>query len=354
MTNLDILRQRLYSQRLSGASFKAPEDVVRWFGAVQAQDYSGSLWAVGLRVVHATEGTIEQAIAERKIVRTWPMRGTIHFVPPEDAAWMLKLLSPRVTVRTANVYRQVGLDEEIFAQSAEVLAKALQGGKRLARKELYATLERSGIPTGGSRGLHISGQLALRGLICFGPREGKQPTFVLLDEWAPNAKRLEGEEAVAELALRYFTSHGPATVQDFAWWSGLTMPEAKSGLAMVQAQFSHQDIESRRYWFRPSSGLKPSSPIAHLLPPYDEYTVAYKDRSAAVDPHDIKGAGYGIGPNIMIDGRIIGTWKRTLKKDTVMISLSPFTPLTKSQNAAIAIAADRYSKFINMPVILSR
>src|SRR5918912_137387 len=214
MNHRDIALQRLFSQQIAQPAFTHPGEVVAWLGAVQAQDYLGALWAVGLRTLGATEQTIEQALAEKTIVRTWPMRGTIHFVAAADARWMLELLAPRVVQRSARRRTQLGLDETIIAASTEVIAKALQGGKQLPRNALYALLEQANIATDSSRGLHILGRLAHDRLLCFGTRAGKQPTYALLDEWAPGAKSLPRDEALATLALRYFTGHGPATVQD--------------------------------------------------------------------------------------------------------------------------------------------
>lgn len=195
--------------------------MVAFFGAVHAQDYRGALWGVGQRVAGATEADVERALAERSIVRTWPMRGTLHFVAPDDVRWMLRLLAPRAIARAAGRHRQLGLDAATFAQSRDRLTAVLAGGNQLTRDAIYAELDRSGISTAGQRGIHILAQLAMEGVICFGARRSKQQTFALLDEWVPSSRMLEGDEALAELAARYFASHGPATLADFAWWSGL-------------------------------------------------------------------------------------------------------------------------------------
>ena len=350
MTSLNIPRLRLQNQQIAQTSFEKPGDLVAWLGAVQAQDYLGALWAVGLRIEHATEKDIEQAISERTIVRTWPMRGTLHFVAPADVRWMLKLLTPRFIARSRGQYHQAELDDTVFSRSCKILVKALQGGKRLPRNAVYKALETAHIPTTGQRGLHILGWLAQQGVICFGPREGKQQTFVLLDEWVPEDKTLERDEALAELARRYFTSHGPATLQDFGWWSGLTAADAKAGLEMAKSQFIQAVIDGQTYWL-PSSlpTLKDHSPTAHLLPAYDEYTVAYKDRSAVLDPAAAKHSGNGIfSPIIVADGQIVGTWKRTFKKDTVFIETSLFTPLSKARSRALSAAAHRFGRFAGM------
>ncbi len=356
MARSDIVSQRLCNQHIAGTGFEKPGEVVKWMGAVQAQDYSGALWAVGLRTGNATRETIEQAIADRTIVRTWPMRGTLHFVAAADARWMLKLLTPRVLANRRWLFRQLDLDDATFARCTELVTNALQGGKQLAREAMYKMLEAGGIATANQRGLHILGWLAQTGVICFGVREGKQTTFVLLDEWLPKAKSLEREAALAELAKRYFTSHGPATLQDFMWWSGLTTADAKAAIEMAKAHLVAEVIAGQTYWVSPSLPVeKEASPTAHLLPPYDEYTIAYKDRSAVLNPLYGKQAHSSNGiffPTIALDGQIIATWKRTLRKNTLLITPNYFAKLNKAQSHAVAEAANRYGNFLGISVVL--
>jgi Winged helix DNA-binding domain len=358
MKNIDIAFQRLHNQRIVGTTFEKPAEVVRCLVSVQAQDYLGALWALGLRLPDAIEADIEQALVDRTIIRTWPMRGTLHFVAAEDARWMLELMTPRIVARNANrLQQQYDLDDAVFAQSKEVLIRVLQGGKQLLRDALYRALEAEHISASNHRGLHILWRLAQEGLICFGTREGKQQTFVLLDEWAPNAKSMDHEEALAELAQRYFTGHGPATVQDFGWWSGLTAADARTGLEMVKPQLIHEIIESKTYWMSSHTPThKISSPSVHLLPAFDEYTVAYKDRSAVLNPlyASLANSGNGIlSPAIVIDGQIAGTWKRNFIKDAVVITPYPFTTFTDTEKHALTTAANRYGIYLKMPVILS-
>lgn len=352
MTNLDLARRRLSSQHLTEPTFERPGDLVHWMGAVQAQDYLGALWAVGLRVAHATEGTVEQALADRTIVRTWPMRGTLHFVAAADVRWMLELLTPRIVASSAGRLKQLDIDDAAIERSKELFVDALWGGKQLTRDALYKVLEAGGVATGGGRGLHLLGYHAQTGVICFGEREGKQHTFALLDEWAPGAKRLERDAALAELARRYLTSHGPATLQDFAWWSGLPMADAWEGIEMAKPHLAQEVLDGKTYWLPtalPAAADMPSQ--AYLLPPYDEYTVAYKDRDAVLDPAYAKQAGNGIfSPVIVLDGRIVGTWKRSFKQHTVIMTAQPFSPLSETERHALEAAARRYGKFLGMPV----
>jgi hypothetical protein len=355
MAGADIARRRLRTQRLAGAGFRTPADVVRWFGAVQAQEYPGALWAVGLRTIGATEADVERAVAERTIVRSWPLRATLHFTAPEDLRWMLACFAPRMIARAGPRLKQLELDGRTLSRSAAILSKALQGERQHSRPRLYARLERAGIRTGEGRGAHILWHCAHDGLICFGAREGNQHTFALLDEWIPSSKTLTRDEALAELARRYFTSHGPAALKDFIWWSGLSAGDARAGLARARTHLHSTTIEGTVYWHGEPSRGSVAQGHAVLLPPYDEYTVAYQDRRAALDPRHAAAARNGIlGPTILLDGRIIGTWTRQLTRDAVTIALTPFAKLTGARRQAVAAAADRYGRFIGRPARITQ
>jgi hypothetical protein len=355
MTSLNIAHQRLYNQHINHALLAKPGDVVAWLGAVQAQDYLGALWAVGLRTSKAVEADIERALADKSIVRTWPLRGTLHFVAAADVRWMLDLLTPRIIKSSAVRFQQFGLDDRVFARSRAVFERALAGGRQLPREAMYQRLEAARISAAGGRGLQILFRLAGEGLLCFGARQGKQQTFTLLDEWVPTAKPLARDEALAELARRYFTSHGPATLQDFLWWSGLRAADARAALELAKPQLGHAVIGDQTYWLA-SSIADPTvaSPKAYLLPPFDEYTVAYKDRSAVLDPMYVRRLHTGNGifsPIIVLDGQVVGTWKRALKKDTLAIALSPFEKLNKAATRAVETAANRYGEFLGASVV---
>jgi hypothetical protein len=351
MTNAHIAHQRLFHQHLALPNFQKPGDVVAWFGAVQAQDYLGALWAVGLRMPDASEAAIEQAIAAGVIVRTHPMRGTWHFVAAADIHWLLALMAPRNIARNAAWYRQLELDDATLAASSAVFARALQGGKQLTRRELAAALEQTGISTAGLRLTFLLSRAEIEGIICSGARRGKQFTYALLDEMVPAPRTLAREEAVAELVRRYFTSHGPATVQDFVWWSSLTTADARAGLDVVKSHLTRQVIDGQTYWLAPSTPAAPADPpTAYLLPPYDEYTVAYTDRSAVLDPAYAEQTRNGIfSPIIVVDGQIVGVWSRAFKKNAVVITTNRFIPLSEVQEQALAAARNRYSRFIGLP-----
>lgn len=325
-------RLRLHSQLLDTPA-SSPHAVVSHLGAVQAQDYLGALWAVGARMKDAVEADVENALAEGTLVRCWPMRGTLHLVAAEDARWMLELLAPRVLQRhRKRLERDFSIDRATLRRAHAVVGRALQGGHALTRPEIYALLGRAGIATENSRGLHILFALAHEFLICFGPRRGKQPAFVLLDEWLPSSKPKAREEALGELARRYLRGHGPATAADFAWWSGLAPKEAAEAIALAGPP-SYREAKAKK--------------SVHLLPPFDEYTVAYKDRSAVVDPAFAKRINTGGGmlnAIVVVDGLVAGTWKRTLRGGEVEVTPSLFRE--PSDARAITRAAKRYARFL--------
>jgi hypothetical protein len=348
----EVARLRLQTQGVGVSRFESPADVVRRFGAVQAQDYLGSLWALGLRLPGVVEAAVESAVVDRSIVRTWPLRGTLHFAAAEDVRWMLDLSGARTVARAAGRYRQLGLDDAAFAKSRRVIVRALERGGRLTRVELAAALERGGVATDGQRLIHLLNRSALEGLTCYAARRGKQFTFALLDEWAPSSKRLSREEALAELAGRYFGSHGPATLEDFVWWSGLKTADARAGLETVRPRLRKEVLGGRTYWLSSSTPfVGEGNPVAHLLPAFDEYTVAYKDRAAVLHPSHTRQANAAaavLGPTVILDGRAVGTWKRTLKKSRVFIETSLWTTLKRAERSALEAAARRYGEFLGL------
>ena len=330
MDNSDILHQRLNNQKLSSSEFKKPADVVRWLGAVQAQDFEGAKWALALRMRSATKDAIEKAYNEGKILRTHLMRPTWHFVAPDDIRWLLQLTAPRVNTKAGPYYRKFELDAAIFKRSNKALTKALRGGKHLPRRALKVVLNEAGVVVDDPvRLAHVLLRAELDGLICSGPIVGKQITYALLEERVPATKPLQRDEALAQLARRYFASHGPATLQDFVWWSGLTVADARRGVALIDPPL------------RVTQNTQESKHSAHFLPAFDEYLVAYKDREQGI-----------LGPAVIVDGRIAGTWKRTYDNKSVTIVFTPSRVLNKSERVVIANAADRYASFVDLPVHL--
>jgi hypothetical protein len=352
MKSTDIARLRLINQHLFSPVYKDPADIVYYMGAMQAQDYAGAKWAIAQRLQGATGTIIENAFTNGDIIRTHVMRPTWHFVHPRDIRWMLKLTAPRIQAIAAFRHRQLKLDKDIFSLCEKTLIKALDGKKQLSRDEIADTLQQAGIATNEQRFVHIMMQMELIGLVCSGGRQGKQFTYALLDDRVPATKALDRQDALATLAERYFTAHGPATLQDFVWWSGLSVTDAKAALEMVKHKLISEISDGNTYWFANSGSVSESkAPVVFLLPNYDEYIVSYKDRSAAITATDIDKAdprGTIFNHTIIINGHVTGTWKRSFRKDIVDIVIIPFAPLSKANHTAILAAAKRYTKFLGL------
>ena len=347
-----VTHARLHHQRLSSTRFTRPDQVVAWLGAVQAQDYPGAKWAVGQRMRHATDEVIEKAFAEGSILRTHVLRPTWHFVTPADIRWMLELTAPRVKSAIGFNCRRMSMDDAIFKRSQKAIVAALRGGRQLTRDALRQAIQHAGIATDDVRFVLILMRAELDGVICSGARIGKQFTYALLDERVPRSHTLTRDEALAELTRRYFTSRGPATVRDFVWWSGLTAADAKAGIEMMGRRLAREVIDGTTCWRSSSTQTATRGPRAmYFLPAYDEYLVAYKDRSAAIGPaHSAEGANLILGPTIVLNGRIAGTWKPVPAKDAVIVTLNPFAPLRGTARRAVLDAARRYGTFLGKTV----
>ncbi|MBA4383239.1 MAG: winged helix DNA-binding domain-containing protein [Anaerolinea sp.] len=352
MINNEIAQRRLFNQCISKSAFNTPEKVMEWLVAVQAQDYFGAKWALGLRIQNAIDNDIEQAFTKGSILRTHLLRPTWHFVSPFDIRWLLELTAPHVRAANAYMYRKHGLDCDVFRQSNGVLVKALQQGNQLTRDELGVALNEAGIATDdGNRLAYLMMNAELDGLICSGPRRGNQFTYVLLEERAPQARTLKRDEALAELSMRFFISRGPATVQDYAKWSGLTISEARFGLESVKSNLQNEVVGDQSYWSSKEIVQNVISPTAYLLSAYDEYISSYKNHNAVCENEfqvRLSSQGNGLNNIMVIDGQIIGSWRRNLKKKSMVLEMNPFIQLTKEENQAVIGAAQSYADFFQL------
>jgi hypothetical protein len=354
----DIRWARLHAQRLTAGRLARPEDVVAWQGAVQAQEYPLAKWGLGLRMRRASDASLERAFAAGAILRTHVLRPTWHFVAPADIRWMLALTAPRVRAAVASYDRKLGITPAVITRANRAIAAALTGGAQLTRGELKAVLTGAGVMVDGTHHLaHVILHAELEAVICSGARRGKQLTYALLDERVPPGRTLSREEALAELARRYFTSHGPAQLPDFTWWSGLTAVEARAGVELARRHLAEETVGGKRYWLAASVGrvLAPTR-AAYLLPPYDEYLIAYKDRTAALDPwlwDPIARRDPFIAP-IVLDGRVVGGWKRRLEEGTVTILLDLPGHPSRADTALVNEAARRYGTFLGLKATIIR
>jgi hypothetical protein len=351
MNTNDIIRYRLFNQQIAETKFKKPAEIVSWLVAMQAQEYAMAKWAIGLRLPGTTDESIEKAFTDGLILRTHLMRPTWHFVSPKDIRWLLQLTAPRVEAINSFTYRQQELDSKLFKRSNTVIAKALEAGRQLTRTELQAELRKKKIIADGVRLSCLMMKAELEAIICSGARRGKQFTYALMDERVPPATTFTKKEALAELSTRYFTSRGPATIKDFATWSGLSVTEAKEGAAMLSSTFIKEKINEQEYIFIPAS-FEANKKIqsSFLMPDYDEYGMGYKDRSAIfrtskIDFSQFKNDNPFYNRMIIIDGIIEGTWKRIVKSNTIVIETVPFTPLVKAKQQALTKAIKNYESF---------
>ena len=358
----DVAGLRLRTQRLSETEFASAEEVIGWLGCVQSQDYAPGKWSAGQRAVGVRDGDLDAALAEGRILRTHILRPTWHFVLPADIRWIQGITAPRVNVQNRHWLSRAGLDAVTLRHALETLTAALTG-RRLSRPQLRAAFESVGIAPDGQRMGYILMQAELDLLITSGGLQGKQQTYALLDEISPSmGESIAGDEALAELARRYFTSHGPATIADFTWWSSLTVAAARRGLAALVNEVQSREIEGNEYWAAADGGFdlpkdRPS-PRAHFTQGLDEYFVGYqKTRSAAdVAGLGLRPAGFvdGFYQTLIIDGQLAGAVRRVVDKGGgVTFQTRLMRSLAADEEAEMHAAASRYSAFLGAPVAVT-
>jgi len=358
MDQSEISLLRLASQQLLETDFSRPKDIVYWMGAIQAQDYPMAKWAIGARLPGLTDQAVETAIANADIIRTHLLRPTWHFVAPEDVYWMLDLTAPQISA--AQSYREIQLEltEEVFTKSNTAIEKALRDGMHLTREQLISVLHQVGIATDENRASHLFARAELEKIICSGATSGSKTTYALLSERVPKANHLTKDEALAQLARRYFTSRGPATLQDFSWWSGLPAREANKGLELVKSEFDRVQIDGRVYWLTLGlSHVHDGKDRTYLLPTYDEFIISYADRRASITVDlveymkQISDRGV-FRPIVVVAGQVVGIWKRTLRNNAIRIEIQPFMNLDPSSKDRIVEAATRYGTFMGKEIEL--
>jgi hypothetical protein len=353
VTNEQVIRERLANQFLTGAPLKAPVDVVRALGAVQAQDYAGAKWAVGMRTRSATDADVEAAVARGDILRTHVLRPTWHFVLPEDIRWMLALTGPRISQAMSSYNRKLGLTPAVFRKSHAAIEKALRDGKQLTRNELRPLMERARVgPTNGQIVGHMMMQAEVDGLICSGACRGKQFTYALLEERVPSAPSIDRDEALSRLAELYFRGRGPATVHDFSWWSGLTVGDARRALEICGHSITSVVVGDKANWMVERAKSAPTAAgTAHLLPNYDEYFIGHRDRSAAgrrvKGVQLVTGGDSSISHVAIVAGELVGGWRRVISAGRVTAELRPAVKLTKGERLLLESERERLEAFLS-------
>jgi hypothetical protein len=345
----DVGQARLVAQRLLEPHAPTPAEAVQWLTAMQVQDYTSALTSVGLRTHGRLRAEVVAALDTGDIVRSWPMRGTLHLTAAQDLSWMLRLLTPRVIRGSAARRRGLGLDEPQLERARELSIEALSGGRQLRRADLLASWDRAGLDPGGQRGVHVLRYLAMTGTLVFGPTAAGEQLIVLLDEWVPQPRDLERDQALCELAARYFRSHGPATAADLAAWSGLTAGDTRTAITLARPSLASLNIAGTEHLLDPQTPERLAAAREHaegvlLLPGFDEFLLGYRDRSAQLDPayaDRIVPGGNGIfRPTIVSAGRVVGTWTSTSRGARQEVTATPFTNFPARVESAIA---ERYA-----------
>lgn len=355
----DLMSLRLQSLLLDQRTERSPGEVVEWFGAMQAQDLASGEWSFGVRSAGLTQAQVHQATVDRTILRTWPMRGTVHFVPPRDARWMLEVTGTRALAGAARRREQLGLTESIVDTAAQVLREALRGGECLTRAECVQVLVDAGVHTAAPHGYHLLWYASQIGVTCIGPQRGKDQTFVLLDEWVPDPRRMDRDEALAVLALRYVRSHGPVTRHDLARWTGLTVGDAARAIALAGDELVPVDVGGTDMVIAAAQleGDRRELPDVLLLPGFDEYMLGYKDRTAMLTDEQfelvVPGRNGVFKPTVVVDGRVAGTWSRKVRAAHVDVVVAPFGALSRVARRGVARAAEEYGEYLGLDARVS-
>jgi hypothetical protein len=364
----DLLRMRRSAHALDGSEPLTPVQVVDRLLAVQAQDFGAALWALGARSPGTTRADVLSALDDGSIIRSWPMRGTLHFVPPADLRWMLGVTTTRMVAGLTLRHRQLELESDDFGRARDVVTAALTGGRSIGRAELMELWEANGITTAGQRGYHLIYFFAQTGLLCWGPTHKTQQSLVLLDEWAPESRALEPDDALGEFLLRYLTGHGPATVKDFVWWTKGTIAGAKTAMAVLGDRIATLEVDGVEYLATAEQvhgdahpgGAHPvaAHPVAadakavDLLPAFDEYLLGYQDRSPVIDDEHfqlvVPGKNGVFAPILVSKGRVAGTWKRASTSSAVRVDPLPFARLTGMEAAGVRRSAKAYGRFLGL------
>lgn len=349
MPPLPIRNTRLCSQLLTHKPFTEPHEIISHFGAIQAQDYSGAKWSIGARLPGATDKDIENALINKQIVRTWLMRGTLFFVKSEDLRWIQQLVAPKIITSLKRRHTELELDAHTLSRTSHIITEALAKSPLLSRKELMSIIQENGISTEGSRSYHILLYASLNGLICQTNTVKNMPNYILIDRIEAHRSLFTREEAIVELTRRYFISRGPATIADFAWWSGLTIKEIKGGLDANNHILTNETIDGQLYWFKDNPNRIPTEPNFHLLPGFDEFLLGYKDRTASLQTQFntlwCPGNNGMFMPFVVKDGEVIGIWEKVKKNSSKDLEITYFSKSQKLPTKVYSEVAEKVRFF---------
>ena len=345
-----ITNIRILSQQLSTSQFDEPKDLVKWMGAIQAQEYNMAKWAIGVRLKSGSLQQVEESLERGEIIRTHIMRPTWHFVPAEDLRWMIQLSGQRIKNAYDSYAKRFGIPESAHTKCSKLFEIMLRDNNHMTKLEIGEELNRAGVLDHPNTAHYFINRAEALGLVCSGKDKNKKITYALLDERIPTGKELHKDEALAELARRYFRSHSPASLQDFLWWSGLTISETRQAINLISDElnkdrFASQELFIHQSWVE----NKECDHVLHLLPSFDEYLISYKDRSAALDPKHYPKAFNNFGtfyPVILYNGRIIGNWEKVTKKGVITIETTFFEKKTKVEKKQLKEAESKYLNYL--------
>jgi len=357
----ELLRRRAHSHALSfNAPVESPAAAVSRLFALQGQDLPGVLWSLGVRT-GATQDSVRSAFNDAALVRTWPFRGTLHVLAAEDVHWILSLTAERTVRSAARRRAELELDERTLERARDVAGEALAGHRALGRKELLARFESAGISTAGQRGYHLLWHLSITGTTVLGPFDGAEQQFVLLEDWVPRRRNLDGDAALAELVRRYLAGRSPAATADLAWWTKLPLTALRRGIAACGTELEEVEYDGASHWqpARPHDGADPARiKTAVLLPGFDEYLLGYTDRTAALAaehaPLTVPGSNGVFKPTLVLRGRVAGVWSRKTTRTSTVVTVRPFSALGSSDWNAVERAAAGYGRFLGTPVTVER
>ena len=351
----NISKIRLASQQISSTNFGSPGEIVKWMGAIQAQDFNMAKWAIGLRLPSATDADITAAINKGEILRVHILRPTWHFVAADDIYWMLDLSAPQMKIAMRSRHKQLELAEKIFPRSNEIIHKVVKG-KNLTREEIRQHLRAAKVPASSEQLTHLLYYAELSAVLCSGKIINNNQTYALVEDRVKKVRILNRDEALSKLAMTYFSSHGPATISDFTWWSGLKVSDARTALEMIKKDFDTIKTKSKTYWLQQSFAFSSHSKNQfHLLPAFDEFMVSYKDRSDAIQQEHHKKAFSNNGifrPVIVSNGKGVGLWKRSVGKSEVIIIAEFFKAPGKTAVASLKRISKKYGRFLGKQAVL--
>ncbi|MBW3663674.1 MAG: winged helix DNA-binding domain-containing protein [Actinobacteria bacterium] len=343
----DLVRWRTATQLLTGPGAVSPRDAVAHLLALQAQEYAGSTWSIAQRTRGSTDAEVDRALDDATLVRTHVLRPTWHLVTAADLRWLLDLTGPRVIGHNRSRYRQVGLDDAVLQTGCEALAAALRGGRAVPRSEARQILEDAGTEPDGQRLPYLLMHAELTGVVCSGPRSGNQHTYALVDDRAPRTPSRDRDAAVTELVRRYLQGHGPASDADLRWWASLTLTDIRGALEELQDTLEHRDVEGVRYWWAEPTSRRAGGTRVHLLPTYDELFVGFQATRGMEVGAGRSSGRLGVPTGVVVsDGVPAGRWKRTLRRDVVLVEVWMDPDHARGAGPHLAEAAHAYARFV--------